>query len=465
MAFEGLWKWLVDGESFIENFFHGAIATSIADFVVNLIWGIDKIKEKSKELDEEIRKSNQDRAILQGLKGDLEKLRMDEALKHLLPADLAETLAKRTKEIQAEAEKYEWMIANMGTARRKGMYFLGEDETIAGKRVEFQKKLNELTREQFQLAGELEQATANLKKQLQELAALDKELVDIKWGRMLEQASPAEASKLLQKNLFKIVEDLNATGDRIEELKRLIAANPEKQANYTTELIEQQRLFNKLIREQYSAEDKLARLDEELKKQLGELAKNFNTMKESLSWGYDKNGKFGNYRESARLENIISTYDQLTKRSRQLAEKSDAASLEERETLMRRYMQLVKEESEIRLASLQKQREAAISNLKSMIDLVKQAKEFRETAQQGIEANTTEALKLQSRRPGEVNDNALKPVVEQQKAVREIEGKMLEVQRKSITALTNINNGLNRVIRNLGKNSEANPILEVIPAI
>lgn len=748
MAFEGLWKWLVDGESFVEGFFHGAIATSIADFVANIIWGLDEIEEKSKELDEQIKKTNQDMATLQGLKDDLAKLRMDEALKHLLPADLAATLAKRTKEVQAEAKKYEWMIANMATARQRGMYSLGQDETVSSKRIEFQKKLNELTREQFQLTGQLEQATANLKKQLEELAALDDELVDIKWERMLEQASPAEARKLLQEDLFGIVEDLKATGDRIKELKRLIASNPEKQANYTAELIEQQKLFNRLTREQYATEDKLARLDEELKKQLAsitqaqeefkrlkldrlingalpkdalvllrkrltqldneikttsneinsirmkmvknpgkqadfteqlleaqkrltqltreryavedniarqqerltqvnrefsdqlhgqtetlikdgkklgeltngrggnsginygpvvtpsastqiaskvfsetpninaineiklklleqlkdlketeeeysrlhldrildkalpqaairqlkvrfrnytyeindtakniynlrdlilrnpskrveytaqlleeqkrlneltreryniedniasqeqrlidinrefsaqlsELTKNFQSMKESLSWGYDKNGKFGNYSEAARLKNITNTYNQLVKRINRLAGKSDNRSLEERETLMRRYMELVKEESEIRLASLQEQREAAISNLSSMIDLVKQAKEFRETAQQGIEANTTEALRLQSRRPGEVNDGALKPVVEQQKAVREIEGKMLEVQRKSVSALTTINNSLNRVIRNLGKNAGATSV-DVVPAI
>jgi hypothetical protein len=573
MAFEGLWNWLAEGESFIEGFFHGTIATAIADFVANMIWGLDEIEEKSKELDEQIRKSNQDLATLNGLKADLEKIRMDEAMKHLLPGDLAKTLEKRTKEVQAEAKKYEWMIANMGTARQRGMYSLGEGETVSGKRVEFQRKLNELTREQYQLAGQLERATENLRKQLEQIADLDNELIDMQWERAVEQAGPGKAARMLRDDLSDITDEMAATQQRIAYLKRQMELHPDQQGNYTEELIQQQKLFNQLTREQYSTQDRLNRLSEQLRQQLQSIAQaekefeklqldrllakalpreaifqlrrsiadydfqisatmreignlraamvrnpsekgnyteallnsqrklieltrqryaaedslarqqqriitlnkefsdqlakvsqNFDEIRESFAWGYNKKGEFSNRTEAVRLQHLERLTHTVSTRLRSLNGRGDVESLKQRQTLMQRYMELVREEGELKLAALERQREAAITNLESMVELVRQAREFRVTAQEGIEANTTEALRLQSRRPGEVNDDALKPVVEQQKAVREIEGRMLEQQRKTTTLLTGINGSLGRVIRTLATKSGATSV-DVITAI
>lgn len=678
IVFEGLWRWLANGEDVVESFFHGTLATTIADGLYNLVanWNgaVDEMVEKSKKLDEEIKKGNQDRATLRDLKDDLAKIRMEEALKSLLPAELISELEKRGKKVEAEAKKYEWMIANMGTARSQGMYSLGEGETVASKRVEFQRKLNELTREQYQLAGQLNSATEAFKKEMSELQDLEDQMIDTKWDRILQQSSPAKQYQLLSEDLRGIDEEMADRIKRINELKRLMDEFPSQRANYTKELIAEQKALAELTREQYATQDKISAITEKVKsqleeianvekqleklnfdrslanllpdqaiihfksmlretensiiaagreiynlkiamkvhpennadnaekllaqqkrlleltrekyaiedkliqqqeklnkqnvelknqwkqiaeienelmeirldrffkdalpeqsikrlnrllfenqtaingvnydlsnlkrelswapwkaaelnpqilakqkkylelmkekfsledqlaeqqkktielnktfgKQLTEVSKNYQTVSESFAWGYNKQGVFENRSEEVKLsnlrKNIRGLVQELGKSSRNLDD------LKEREVLLKGYFALVKEEGDIKLATMEKEREAAKTNLQGMVEIVRQAREFRETAQQSIEANSTEALRLQSRRPDEINKNALDPIIEQQKSIKNIEERMLSSQTRTTSLLNLINSSMARLIKQIGRSSGASAV-------
>ena len=133
-----------------------------------------------------------------------------------------------------------------------------------------------------------------------------------------------------------------------------------------------------------------------------------------FNYGY-KNNKFGNWTADAQRQNIRDEQAGIRNKLSRLANKTDLESLKTRQSLTQRYFELIKQEGQLKLAALQEQRQATIDTLMGMKSLIGEAIKFRETAQSAVDANSTEGLRLQSRVKGDINQNALTPVIEQQK--------------------------------------------------
>lgn len=115
------------------------------------------------------------------------------------------------------------------------------------------------------------------------------------------------------------------------------------------------------------------------------------------------------------------------------------------------YMSLLVEQKKFEMEALSEQRDAAIENLKTMNALVKSSIKLRQTSLQGISSDSIEAIKLQSRQLDKPEKSELTPIIENQKAVKDIESKMLQVQNKAVTEITEANNLLITMNKNIGK--------------
>ena len=77
-----------------------------------------------------------------------------------------------------------------------------------------------------------------------------------------------------------------------------------------------------------------------------------------------------------------------------------------------------------------------------MNEFVKQAYQFKSTTQSAVSADSTQAVVLQSRQRDGMTKSEYAPIVEQQKAIKEIENKMLNLQQKGQNVLSQISNTL-----------------------
>lgn len=367
MLLEGLFKW--DWK----EIFHGKIATGLANGIYAIydifFQGIDEIEEKSKQLDKQLKVSRENIRKFGDLKKELEKIKLDEAIKKMIPQEAINALVLKSKNANKQIAELTWMIANMAEARKKGMYKLAEGQDVGAKRVEFQEKLNLLYRQKIQIDNEL--------------AAKQKEL-------------------------------------------------------------------NKL--------------NTDFSKQLTQLkSKYYNTI-EAFSYDY-KNGKFGNYTEDAKKNNLAEDIKEIQNRlSKLLSSPENQQNLQTQAQLLEQLFDKRKALGELQLNQLNKQREAAINNFKAMQEIVKQAAGFRSNAQSAVEANSMESMRLQTRQREGLTKQELNPVIEQQKVAQQIEQQMLNQQKTTVSTLGKITDQLIAITGKIGTSKGATN-LEVITPI
>jgi hypothetical protein len=387
---------------------------------------------------------------------------MDRLMKSMIPSEAKSVIANRAAQTQVEINKYRSYLGDMMKAIRDGRVKLAEGQNVTDKSVEIQKKINDLTKSLYGDLDSLTDYTNTFKSQLLELANIENELAKTDWEEKISKLLPSNAVSAIESVLKQQVETVNDTINQINKIKTEMARNPDKQMDYTKDLIELENKLANQLREKKSLEDRLAsqqeklnKLNREFSKALYNVSTQYLKLNEVFNYGY-KNNKFGNWTTDAQRQNIRDEQAGIRSKLSRLANKTDLESLKTRQSLTQRYFELIKQEGQLKLAALQEQRQATIDTLMGMKSLIGEAIKFRETAQSAVAADSTEALRLQSRTKTDINQNALTPVIEQQKQVKDIESKMLSQQNKSLNSLLKISNSLSQIARKIGTAQRSN---------
>lgn len=306
--------------------------------------------------------------------------------------------------------------------------------------IELEKTLkNILPPEQLKLlkerADKLAEATKNAKAALQD-----------PWEGLLRAQLNA---RLMEAKPDIDPKDLENAKKKLEEANKIFKEASDK---YVTALNEEIKAKDLVI----SKEKEIADADEKFNQELNKLKTTLLNAKDAFSYGY-KDGKF--QKISQGLTNVKNTIGELEKELAKfgspvlgLQDKQQdltTKGLESQRSLLESLFEKTKERYTYEMESLNAQREAAITNLKAMGDLIKSSTQFREITQQGIESTSMEALKLQSRRFDGLSKSELNPVIEQQKQIKEIERQMLTKQATATDALTKINGEMVKVTKHL----------------
>lgn len=387
---------------------------------------------------------------------------MERLIKSMVPTKAKAIIAKRAEETKAEIDKYRSYLGDMMKAIRDGKVKLGEGQNVTDKQLEIQKKINDLTKSLYSDLDSVTEYTNTFKSQLLELANIENELAKTDWEEKISKLLPSNAVSAIESVLKQQVEAVNDTINQIHKIKTEMARNPDKQMDYTKDLIELENKLTNQLREKKSLEDRLAsqqeklnKLNREFSKALYNVSTQYLKLNEVFNYGY-KNNKFGNWTADAQRQNIGDEQAGIRNKLSRLANKTDLESLKTRQSLTQRYFELIKQEDQLKLAALQEQRQATIDTLMGMKSLIGEAIKFRETAQSAVDANSTEALRLQSRTKTDINQNALTPVIEQQKQVKDIEAKMLSQQNKTLNNSLKISNLLSQIARKIGTAQRSN---------
>jgi predicted nucleic acid-binding Zn-ribbon protein len=313
-----------------------------------------------------------------------------------------------------------------------------------------------------------------IKKQVQQYNDLNAELAKIKVERELSFVGPIEQLKAYRKQLTDSGYEVQNISDEIKKLKdKLVQGQKElnnvkdkderkKIEERNKEISEaltaaQQKLIDK-TKERFNIEDKIAAKQKEITdinktfiSSLDALKDKFNKVRESINYVY-KDGKFINDTDAAKKE---SNYQRLiTARYRllELSGKKDLDSVKEQKTLQEKIFDLELERGKLVLDEMNKEREAAINNLKAMSNIVKESVKYRQTTQAGIEASSMEAIRLLSQRQDRQNLE-LSPMIEQQKQIKDIESRMLITQKQSFDSLGKIKLEIGKLIETIKNKS------------
>lgn len=249
--------------------------------------------------------------------------------------------------------------------------------------------------------------------------------------------------------------------------------------HYTEKVNAAQLKVNEQLKKNLEIRNKIEQLEKkrneinlEYSKKLVDIDSNLRTALSQFEYGYlkkaipgiGKAGQFGNFDELNKQELLYQQRLAITNRLQILAKKKDLASLITRSQLLQQYFDNIKQTDKLDLSILAKQRQARIDELKGMMNLAKEAGKFKQTAQQGIQATSMKAYQMQNRRLGELTGDQLNPMIQQQRAIRQIQTKMLEVQKQSKADLTNISRSMRNVTQKIGKGNGASN-LNLITAI
>lgn len=332
---------------------------TITRWFAEWIYGIDELEKKGKELAETNKKAFNELMKIRDLKKQLEELKLDRIIANMLPKEAIKELESKAEKIKKEIETNEWIVANFGAAKRKGLVQANEGETGFETRARYQQMVND----GYKTLWSTEDAILQKRKSL----------ID------------------LNKQFAKSLDQINLQMDKVHE---------------------------------------------------------------DFNYGY-KNGKFGNYSEDQKDINRDARMSDLKRRLSEISNKNDIESLRSQQSIQEELFKLTKEKAKYELDSLWKQRESAISNLKVMNDLVKQASGLKQTAQSTVEADSMESLRLQSRRYESMSKSELTPLIEQQKQIKDIEKLTLTKQNQAVTTLEKINNQIYKVVQKIGTGSGA----------
>jgi hypothetical protein len=298
--------------------------------------------------------------------------------------------------------------------------------------------------------------------QLQEIENLRKQLEDLKLDRIISQMLPEEAIKELESKAAKIRKEIQTNEWIVANFgtakKQGLVEIEEGETDFEARA-RYQRMVNEGYKELWNTEDDIFQkrktlidLNKQFTKSLDQIKLQMDKIYEDFNYGY-KDGKFGNYSEEQRDINRNNRIAELRRRISALSNKQDLESLKSQRELLEELFKLTHEKAKYELDSLWKQRESALSNLKLMNDLVKQATGLKQTAQSTVEADSMEAIRLQSRRYESMSKSELTPLIEQQKQVKDIERQTLAKQSQATSALEKINNQMYKVVHKIGMQS------------
>lgn len=326
----------------------------------------------------------------------------------------------------------------------------------------------------------------NLNKQFKGLKDVEADLDKIKFDRALSKMLPQQQIQALQKRINSVNAKHKSFNDSMKqayaewsEARKVVSNTPlgskerteaEEKANKLYEkLLGIRKQFNAQLQEKYKLEDQQAAKYKELISIQNEYLSSMDGIRdrylklfETFSWGF-KDGKFGQWTEQARQNTLQAELNAQKEKLSSLQNKTDIDSLKQRKSILEKIMDIQTEQGKAQLDSLNKQREAAISGLKEMQKILNDSTRLRTTSQQGIEAGSMEALRLQSREQDSKLKIDLQPMVEQQKQVKDIETRMLNQQRTSLLTLEKINTSIRLVIDKIKTGSSSGSGSNVIP--
>lgn len=296
-----------------------------------------------------------------------------------------------------------------------------------------------------------------------------------RFNRMIQNMLPQNAIVALKKRNTQLQAEHQRYRDLLEqqriELQKAYIIDDEKDRNAAVETVKQ-KIKDTLsaLTDNYNAQievvDKLTQKNKELiqsqiayTNRIDQIQKKYRGVFEAFNYGY-KNGKFGNYTDEQRYNNMNIRSIELQKR----LQSRNFRNLQEQESMTNELFDITKQMYQYQLQSMMKQREAAIQNLKGMNELIKQAYTFKSTAQSAVSADSTEAIVLQSRQRDGMDKKEFGPIIEQQKQIKEIERKMLQRQTTGTNILNSIGQQLLKIANKMpGNTSTGSGIIVVAP--
>jgi len=313
-----------------------------------------------------------------------------------------------------------------------------------------------------------------IKKQVQQYNDLTAELTKIKVDRELSFAGPIEQLKAFKKQLTDSDKETQGIADEIKKLKADLLQSQKELNNVKDEdrrkaLLERTKEINSALnakqkeliektKERYSIEDKIAAKQKEITEinktfisSLDALKDKFNKVRETLNYGY-KDGKFTDNARDVKREINLEKVALARYRLLELAGKKDLSSIKEQKTLQEKIFDLELAQRKLVLDEMNKERESAINNLKAMSNIVKESVKYRQTTQTGIETSSMEAIRLLSQRQDKQNIE-LSPMIEQQKQIKDVEQRMLIIQKQSFDSLGKIKLEIGKLIETIKNKS------------
>ena len=296
-----------------------------------------------------------------------------------------------------------------------------------------------------------------------------------RFNRMIENMLPQNAIGALQKRNQQLQAEQKKYKELLaqqkKELQVAYAIDDEKDRNNAVATVKQ-KIQDTLsaLTNNYNAQidvvDKLkAKNNELIQSQIAyvnkvdQIQKKYRGVFETFNYGY-KNGKFGNYTDDQKYNNLNTRSIELQRR----LQSRNYRNLQQQESMTNELFEITKQMYQYQLQSLMKQREAAIQNLKGMNELVKQAYTFKSTAQSAVSADSTEAIVLQSRQRDGFDKKEFGPIIDQQKQIKEIEKKMLQRQTTGTNILNSIGQQLLKIANRMpGNTSTGSGIIVVAP--
>ena len=174
---------------------------------------------------------------------------MERLIKSMIPSKAKATIAKRAEETKAEIDKYRSYLGDIMKAIREGKVKLGEGQNVTDKQLEIQKKINDLTKSLYSDLDSVTEYTNTFKSQLLELANIENELAKTDWEEKISKLLPSNAVSAIESVLKQQVEAVNDTINQIHKIKTEMARNPDKQMDYTKDLIELENKLTNQLRE------------------------------------------------------------------------------------------------------------------------------------------------------------------------------------------------------------------------
>ena len=314
---------------------------------------------------------------------------------------------------------------------------------------------------------EIDEKIKKIMEPLNEIKNFRKELEELQLERKIKDLLPREAIKEYEKRASELRKSITDAYAIIEQLKK--DSRPKDDESLINDKRDAQEKLLNLTKQLYDTEDKISYLrkkqievDKEYIKSMEEIRKKISGVSESFNYGY-KNGKFGNYTEDAKYQNTLNSLDKFSNMYflSDVIKDTSEDGLNTAKEKLNEFFDLIKSKNEYELNALNKQREAAISTFEKTKEILNSISGYRVTAQTAISANSTEAIKLQSRRFESMTEN--RQLIQEQKQIKEIELKMLEKQKESKTTLEKIGNKLSEITNKIGKAQGAN--INIVPAL
>lgn len=326
--------------------------------------------------------------------------------------------------------------------------------------------------EALQKGKELDNARKELRRQILKIADLKKDIEKIHLDRKIEKMLPTAAISALETRANEYKTEMDKLAwiiDNMSAARKMGMYRLEEGETPASKRLQFLEKLNKITKEYYSTEDKIAQARKNLMtlnlqyfKDVGNLNKAFKSLSEEFSYAY-KNGKFQQMGDFEKNKNVIDRINAINKILGGIKDTTSLDSLEFQKESMSEIFELTRSKYKYEVDALVKQRETQISNIKSMNELLKLAARFRQTTTSAVDVSSTEALILQSRRMDAMDNKELAPIIEQQKQVKEIERAILQKQSLAISELGKINGRLYDLVNKIGTAKGVTVIQAVSP--